>query len=289
MDKHKVWKKESLIEDLKNGGIPESCLLHLKVSMKAIGKVEGGAQTLLDALLDVVGTEGTLVIDSFISSYPLPLNEEDAKKISTESSSSYAGAMANVMIKHPLSVRSKHPIQKFTAIGKLAHELMDSHLPESGGYDVLDRMAQMGALNLSIGRNTVGVGTTHVAIEKSGLTKKESLRGVNYLTSKGETELFQVNWSGGCGRGFPKFIPLYEQAKVLKWIKIGNADAALTDMAGTLAVEIKKLKEDPAFFFCDDPTCKDCQLNWSHSTGNYWKVKFHSLIKVIGENIFRRR
>lgn len=288
MDNEKVWTKENLIRDLEKGGISAGSLLHLKVSMKAIGEVEGGAQTLLEALLEVVGSEGTLVIDSFVPSYPLPLNEEDAKKISTESSPSYAGAMANVMIKHPLAVRSKHPIQKFTAIGMLAHDLMDNHLPESGGYEVLDRMAQMGALNLSIGRNTVGVGTTHVAIEKSGLTKNESLRGVNYLTPQGKTEFFQVNWSGGCGRGFPKFIPLYEEAGFLKWIKVGNADAALTEMAGTLAVEIQKLKEDPAFFFCEDPTCKDCRLNWSHSTGNYWKVKYHSLVKILGEKMFRK-
>ena len=44
------------------------------------------------------------------------------------------------MIKHPNSVRSKHPIQRFTAIGLLAHELMDKHTSESGGYDVLDRI-----------------------------------------------------------------------------------------------------------------------------------------------------
>ena len=288
MGKEKVWTKEDLIRDLKEGGVPAGSLLHLKVSMKAIGKIEGGAQTLLDALLKVVGAEGTLVIDSFISSYPLPLNEEDAKKISTEDSPSYAGALANVMIQHPKAVRSKHPIQKFTAIGKLAHELMDNHLPQSGGYEVLDRMAQMGALNLSVGRNTVGVGTTHVAIEKCGFSKKESLRGVNYLTSDGKIELFQVNWSGGCGRGFPKFIPLYEEAGFLKRIKLGSADAVLTDMAGTLAVEIQQLKQDPTFFFCDDPTCKDCRLNWSHSTGNYWKVKFHSMMKLVGEKVSKK-
>lgn len=288
MDNKRVWKKEDLLRDLKNGGIFEGALLHLKVSMKAIGKIEGGAQTLLEALIDVVGSKGTLVIDSFISSYRIPLNDEDAQKISTDNSPSYAGALANVMIQHPKAVRSKHPIQKFTAIGMLAHELMDNHKPQSGGYEVLDRMSQMGALNLSVGRNTVGVGTTHVAIEKCGFSKKESLRGVSYLTPEGNIELFQVNWHGGCGRGFLKFIPLYEEAGFLKWIKVGNADAALTDMKGTLAVEIEKLKDDPTFFFCNDPTCKDCRLNWSHSTGNYWKVKFYSLMKIVGGFLLRK-
>ncbi|MGQ1889372.1 AAC(3) family N-acetyltransferase [Thermophagus sp. OGC60D27] len=276
-----MWTKEDLVFDLKKAGIPAGALLHLKVSVRAIGKIEGGARTLLDALLETVGPNGTLVIDSFVTSYPLPLNREHAAKLSTPKSPSYAGALANVMISHPNSVRSKHPIQRFTAIGKLAHELMDRHTPQSGGYDVLERMTKMGALNLSIGRKTIGVGTTHVAIEKSGLTKKNPPRGVNYMDDDGNVKLFKVNWNGGCGRGFPKFIPLYEQAGCLKWIKVGNADAVLTDMAGTLAVEMEKLKEDPSFFFCDDPACKDCRLRWEHSTGSYLKVKYYSLLQLI--------
>ncbi|MCU4156685.1 AAC(3) family N-acetyltransferase [Carboxylicivirga sp. A043] len=273
--------KEELIRDLKNAGIPDGALLHLKVSLKAIGKVEGGPNTLLDALIETVGPKGTLVIDSFITSYPLPLNEENAKIISTEASPSYAGALANAMIQHPDSVRSQHPIQRFTAIGPLAHELMNKHTPESGGYDVLDRMAEMDALNLSIGRKTVGVGTTHVAIEKMGFVKRGSQMGLNYQSSDGKVRTFEVNWNGGCGRGFPKFLPLYEKAGYLKWVKIGHADAVVTNMKGTLDVEMQTLKEDPAFYFCADPTCKDCQLNWEHSKGNWLKVKYHSLIAII--------
>lgn len=281
MTKEITFTKEDLVQDLKSIGIPEGALLHLKVSLKSIGKIEDGPNTLLDALLEVVGKEGTLVIDSFTTSYPLPLSEEHAGIISTKSSPSYAGALANAMIQHPKSVRSNHPIQRFTAIGAMANELMDAHVPQSGGYDVLDKMAQLDALNLSVGRKTVGVGTTHVAIEKMGFDKKRSAMGVNYINEKGDTELFEVNWNGGCGRGFPKFLPLYENEGQLKWVKIGNADAVLTNMKGTLDVELRKLREEPEYFFCDDPTCKDCQLNWKHSKGNFWQVKYHSLISIV--------
>lgn len=287
MNKLLYIDKEDLIRDLKQAGITEGALLHLKVSLKAIGKIEGGPNTLLDALIETVGSEGTLVIDSFITSYPLPLSEENAKTISTEESPSYAGALANAMIQHPNSVRSKHPIQRFTAIGKLAHELMDNHTPDSGGYDVLDRMAEMDALNLSVGRKTVGVGTTHVAIEKMGFVKKGNAMGLNHKASDNEINTFKVNWNGGCGRGFPKFLPLYEKAGFLKWVKIGNADAVVTHMKGTLKVELEKLKEDPTFYFCSDPTCKDCQLNWDHSKGNLLKVKFYSLIAIIKNKLNR--
>jgi aminoglycoside N3'-acetyltransferase len=53
--------KEDLVKDIRALGVKEGDLLHLKVSMKSIGDVEGGAKTLLDALLEVVGKEGTLI------------------------------------------------------------------------------------------------------------------------------------------------------------------------------------------------------------------------------------
>ena len=80
---------------------------------------------------------------------------------------------------------------------------------------------------------------------------------INYLTEDNTIKAFKVNWNGGCGRGFPKFIPLYVKAGMAKWVKIGEADALLSSMKGTLHIEIEKLKEDPSFFFCDDVTCKD--------------------------------
>ncbi|MCT4590192.1 MAG: AAC(3) family N-acetyltransferase [Carboxylicivirga sp.] len=281
MNKSHHISKEVLIKDLERAGIPKGALLHVKASLKAIGQIDGGAATLLHALLETVGPQGTIVVDAFVTCYPLPLNTKHAQVISTEISPSYAGALANAMIQHPHSVRSKHPIQRFCAIGKLAHDLMDKHTPESGAYDVFSRLVELDAINISIGRKAIGVGTTHLAVEKMGFIKKPSNMGLNYRTASGEVKTFVVNWNGGCSRGFSNFLPLYESAGCLKWVKIGNADAAITSMKGTLEVELKKLIEDASFYFCDDPTCKDCRLNWEHSTGSYFKVKFHSLITII--------
>jgi len=181
-------------------------------------------------------------------------------------------------------VRSKHPIQKFAAVGKLAHELMNSHTPESDGYAVFEKLGHLGALKLSIGRKAIqvgDVGNTHAAIKVLGFYKKKPNKGVNYLAEDGTVKLFKVNWNGGCSRGYPKLQPFYEQADVIKHVRVGEAEAVLTDMKETFKIDIEKLNADPAFFFCDDPTCKDCRLNWEHSTGNYLAVKFHSLISII--------
>ncbi len=258
--------KTDLVNQIRNIGVKGADLLHLKVSMRSIGDIDGGAQTLLNALLEVVGEKGTLVSDAFIDVYPLPLNESQAEQIADDHTRSYAGAFANAMVKHPDMVRSQHPIQKFAAIGYHAKELCALHTEQSGGYDLLHEMAKMDAVNLTIGKRVVGVGTTHVAIDLVGLRRKHLNMGINYRNVVGEVKLAKVDWNGGCAHGFPKFIPYYEErGAVLGGGKIGEANALLTSMKETLKIEMEILKEDPGFFFCDDKICYSCQMAWEHS------------------------
>ncbi|MCF8404797.1 MAG: AAC(3) family N-acetyltransferase [Bacteroidales bacterium] len=274
----KVFSKEDIIKDLKAIGVKEGDLLHLKVSMKSVGPLENGVITLLDAILDSVGPEGTIVADAFIPFFQLPLSEEDTKKIPHDKTPSYAGAFANAMIKHPMMHRSKHPIQKFVAIGKQAEELCNNHTPTSGGYDLLDDMIKQKAVNLTIGAGVVGVGTTHVAIDHLGFKRREVNKGINYQSASGEIKLAEVNWNGGCGRGFPKFYPEYrEKGGIIKEGKIGMAQSVFTSMAETYIIEINRLKNDPSFFFCDNPACYSCRMTWEHSERNYIKFGYHWL------------
>lgn len=275
------FSKQLLIHDLKNAGILPGMLLHVKVSMRALGQVEGGAETLLEALLDVVGDQGTIVADAFIESYPLPFAKCHRGNLSTIHSPSYAGAFVNAMIEHPQMHRSRHPIQRFVAIGAKAKSLMEAHTPQSNGYWVMEQLAALGAYNLNIGASVIGVGTTHVAVEKTGLKKKIVPRGVNYINENGESTIFKVNWSGGCNKGFVKFVPLYQKEGLIVTGKVGNAQTSLTKMQDTLNLEMAILKKNPAFFFCDNPTCKDCRLRWEHSTGSWLKVKWYSALAIM--------
>ncbi len=267
--------KEQLIKEFKALGIKKGEMLHLKVSMKSIGNIEGGGNAFLEALLEVVGDEGTLVSDAFINSYPFPLSRENAKIIPDDDSKSYAGYFSNLMIKYPKSYRSKHPIHKFSAIGKDAKALTENHTPNSGGYDLLDKMCEMGATNLTIGKRTVGVGTTHIAIEKMNFKKKIVEQGINFRDEQGNIKQFKVNWNGGCGNGFPKFIEEYRKyGSVIKETKIGEANALYTKMSKTLEIEMNILRENPNYFFCDNPACYDCRISWEHSDKEYLKFYF---------------
>ncbi len=279
-DRGETITKDHLVADLKSLGVRAGDLLNVKVSLKSVGYVEGGPNTLIDALLEVVGPEGTIVTDSFVRVYPLPLSRENAEKISGRWTPSYAGAVANAMIKYPNAFRSLHPVQKFVAIGAMAEELTQNHTPDSYAYDVLRVMCEIGGRNLKLGTDekVVGVGTTHVAIGALGFHQKRPRAGVNYRNEKGEIVTFERNWSGACAKGLINFIPLYREAgAILSEGKVGHAESKITDMRKTLDVELEILSKDPTFFFCDDPACVDCRLTWEFSSGSRIGVYYHLL------------
>lgn len=275
--------KEELIRDLIKIGVTKGDLLHLKVSLRSIGKMEDGANTLLDALLEVVGPEGTLVIDSFITMYPLPLSKEHRKIISRYDTPSYAGALANAMIKYPTMYRSNHPIHRFAAIGSKAKDLMLRHTPESHPYQPLVDMINLHGKNLTIGDKVVGVGTTHVSILAMGFKQKIPYYGVNYQNDNGEVRLFKCNWIRGfCAAGYWNLVKLYEKGGgIIKKSKIGNAMSMLTDMKKTYDIEIAAMRTNPRVFLCDRPYCWQCRITWDISEKKYLKTIYYRILNAL--------
>ena len=56
---------ERLVSDFKSLGIKEGDVLLVHSSLSSMGNVEGGADTVIDALLEVLGKEGTLLFPAF--------------------------------------------------------------------------------------------------------------------------------------------------------------------------------------------------------------------------------
>jgi aminoglycoside N3'-acetyltransferase len=271
--------KADLVRDLRALGVRPGDLINAKVSLKSIGHIDGGADTLLEALLETVGPKGTVVTDSFLDVYPLPLSRENAARLADRSTPSYAGALANALVRHPRAFRSSHPVQKFAAVGAQAEELTAAHGPHSYAYDVLRVMAERGGRNVKIGSEakTVGVGTTHVAIGLLRFRQKRPRAGRAYAEN-GRVVTFERNWAGACARGFVNFMPHYRRTGgILSEGRVGRGEAKITDMKRTLEVELELLRNDPRMFMCDDPACVECRLSWEFSTGSFPGVVWENL------------
>jgi aminoglycoside 3-N-acetyltransferase len=70
--------------DLETGlralGLTDGDIVEVHSSLSAFGRVEGGADTVVDALTGVVGPEGTIVMSAYRVSPPVPVTPEEAAR-----------------------------------------------------------------------------------------------------------------------------------------------------------------------------------------------------------------
>ena len=67
---HSKVTKDDIAGELVGLGVPRGGLLFVHSSLSAIGEVEGGADAVVDALLEALGPEGTLVVPTFTYADP---------------------------------------------------------------------------------------------------------------------------------------------------------------------------------------------------------------------------
>lgn len=275
-----MYTKERLINDLHRIGVKSGDRLNVKVSYKSIGRIDGGLKTVLDALIESVGENGTIFADSFVVSYPYwKMKLFPYKCVVNNSTLSYAGALANLMVSYPGALRSPHPIQKFVAIGKDADWVLE-HKAGCKPYSVLHKLSQNEGKNLRIGPidKVVGVGTTHCAIEELHWQQNIAKTGVCYYDGEILKRYYQC-WPTACAHAFNSLIPIHrELGAFIGEGKVGDADAILSDMNKTFHFEMILGKQFPQYLRCIDKECYVCNIGWRGSKGHFLQVVLRKIL-----------
>jgi aminoglycoside 3-N-acetyltransferase len=113
--------------DLRNLGIKAGRDLLIHSSMSKIGVVDGGAQTVIEALRSVAGPDATLVMPA----YPMPSTMSqwmrDPAPFRVSESPSRMGILTEVFRKIPGVLRSAHPSHSVAALGPNAAAYTSDH------------------------------------------------------------------------------------------------------------------------------------------------------------------
>jgi len=119
---------KEIITDLKQMGINQGDILFVHSSLKSLGFVKGGAKTVIDAILEVIGSEGTLVIPTYPlhkTMYELCTMKDyvfDFKVTPTG-----LGSIPSEFLNYNGIYRSIHPTHSISAIGKDAKTITETH------------------------------------------------------------------------------------------------------------------------------------------------------------------
>ena len=118
--------KDDILRDLESLGVQRGSLLFVHSSLSALGRVEGGADAVADALLEALGPNGTLVVPAFTYADPhdYPDSIDPAWIFDPASTRSGMGAVTNAVRTRNGALRSIHLWHSVAAVGPLAQTVV---------------------------------------------------------------------------------------------------------------------------------------------------------------------
>jgi aminoglycoside 3-N-acetyltransferase len=261
-----AWTKERIAADFVELGVRPGDSLLVHASMRAVGPVEGGADTVINALLDVLGPEGTILVPAFNEANKLPANLMDplARSLADSSdfiegpSRSQVGIFATRLFDREEVSRSLHPTLSFAAIGPNAAFLTEStpfHYP-LGSNSPLARLHQINGNILVVGVNHAANSAVHLA--ENWVDAPYARRKALVRTIDGAME--EMEGSPECSNGFSKIEPVLRQARILRSGYIGNAASQRMSIQHVVSMAMEMMRGNPESFLCDNPLCAACTL-----------------------------
>ena len=247
-----MYTKSNILDALASMQIDPQGTLLIHSSMKAIGPVENGADTVLDACIEYM-RDGLLVFPThtwsehnLVDNVYHPLTEP-----------SCVGILTNLFLKRNGVVRSLHPTHSVAAIGKDAvafvagEELCDTPCPRHGCWGKLyDRKAQILFLGCSLKRNTF----IHGVEEWNKIPQRiaEHPRPIKIVMPDGS--LFDRPFYGhNCPVGdvsfnYDKLLPAFLATGIARKGQVGDAECYVCDAVGMADLTSAFLKKNPDVF-----------------------------------------
>jgi len=215
-------------------GLKSGDVVIVHSSLSSIGQVEGGANTLIDAFLETVGGEGTLIAPVFGN----------------------LGIFTHTLKARPEAVVSDCPLGTVAAIGADAEFICRDHWKADtvhGNDSPYLKIAGLGGYVCLLGvdqdRNTT-------------LHSVEALLELSYLGTKKATleSGSEKSWKyyPGPHRDFIGLDHIMRESGNMKTGKIGKAVVRLMKSQDLIDIFTDLGSKDPAFCLCDNENCADC-------------------------------
>lgn len=290
-----ILSQKDIEKDLLKLGVKSGDTLFLRVSYKAIGKIEGGPVAFIKALEEVVGKDGTIIMTAFPKKYIRQLRWFHKSKVFSKDNKPKptTGIIPVLAMSLPESKVSEKLEFPFIAIGKHAEYLTTNHTHDKTGYWLLEEaIKKYGCKCLRVGGEPF-VGSTHIAfdevLEEKGFYQTKLKYGL-YLEENGERKWFDTPNTVFCRPGIKSYVGKIVDASKISEGHIGNGYAILTDMQASLAKELELFRNDIRITLCDNPDCMDCRTSFTFSDETNWiyfKRQFLHLFTKNSRNALR--
>lgn len=244
----------TLKSDLSAMGIPSDGTLLVHSSMKAIGAVDGGADSVLDAFSEYMAN-GLLVLPTHTWDH---VNAGNPLYSVTETASC-VGILTELFRKRPGVIRSHHPTHSVAALGRdaVAFTAGDAYLQTPcnryGPWGrLLDRRATLLFIGVDLTKNTYMHGV------EEWLNIPDNLHDTaEMLFSQDEkgtvTPIPQFRHKGTRSEVFNKMDPVFLKNDAMRMGRFGDAEVRICDVVRLTEILMVMLQRNPGLFSDDLP------------------------------------
>jgi len=257
--------KEQIIEAILQAGIHRGDVIALNSSLSSMGQVNGGAKTVVEAFVEVVGDRGTLLVPTFTYSLKQWSNFPPFNPVMTPS---LCGEITEAVRLWPGAVRSYHPTHSTATLGFFARELAKDHhkCTPLGKGTPYHKLSQMGGLVVLLGvgmnRNPL-IHTCEVLAKLPYLSipwsnNKTGIDIARQYDDNGKIVEIEISEVPGCSEGFVKLESVLQKRGIVQIAPIGNTVMQVMKAENVVDIVLHILKEDPLFLLCKNPECGIC-------------------------------
>ncbi|HHY97207.1 MAG TPA: AAC(3) family N-acetyltransferase [Firmicutes bacterium] len=243
--------KEMIVAGLRELGIKEGDGFLVHSSLSSFGYVAGGADTVIDAMLEAVGPEGTVLVPTLTGRRED--GPDDPPIFDVRHSPCWTGRIPSEFMKRPEARRSLHPTHSVSGIGPSVPDLIAGHEHSTtpcGKETPYYRLAQRGGYILLIGVGQGSNTTIHTA---------EELAGVPYHMQKVPTDTVIIDYDGnrhmerlylhdwGTPRRFERIDEELLNLGIMRMGKVGASTLRLIKSLPMIEFLVEKLRNDPHY------------------------------------------
>lgn len=230
--------RREIEKGLQDIGLKKGDIVLLHSSLASIGHVEGGADTVVDAFLSVLGPEGTLVVPTF----------------------GKLGVITETVNGRSDAARSIHPLASVAAIGASAADICRDHWKADLAHaedTPYTRIAEMDGYVCLLGVDQDRSTTLHTVEELLRLPYLETTPEATFPTPEGEV---RRSWEcfPGPHRDFIGLDPILRESGRMRMGKIGTSMVRLIRSRDLIEFVRANDERNPTFVLCDNPECSDC-------------------------------
>jgi len=219
--------EQDILAGLREVGLSEGDVVLVHSSLSSFGHVEGGADAVIDALLEAVGDGGTVVVPTFTWG---PFHEAEGVTLDLRETSckSEVGIIPETFRLRGEAVRSTHICHSVAAIGPLTREVMGHGVSSFGAGSTFHALYDHDAWNLLLGVEFTSCTELHAVEEFMQVPYRfhRDFEGSTVILEDGtEVPCHSVEFLRyeGYRNDFGKMRGVFEEHGVLRTTEVGDA------------------------------------------------------------------